>query len=176
MRCTARVWFLSFCVGAGLFTLAVSSAEGAEPDQFEERMLQQGVERYTQRTFQTTRTERAMWLKILENAYGERITDKITNATTEEDYGAWFDLLAGKNGEWRKEDAPTPQIGHLFESVVQRLDLGPVPYIKKDEFLKIVKRGMLGGAGQAAQKPPPIDLSESADKVFRVLDKDGDES
>lgn len=174
MRRTARVWFPSFFLGAGLFALAPGSAGAAEPDQFEERMLQQGVERFTQRTFQTTRTERAMWLKILETAYGERVTDKITKAATEEDYGAWFDLLAGKNGDWRKEDAPTPQVGHLFDSVAQRLELGPVQYIKREEFLKIVKRGMLGGAGQAAQKHPQVDLSENAAKVFRVLDKDGD--
>lgn len=129
------------------------------------------VERSAQRTFQATRGERAQWLKVLEAAYPDKVTDKITKAASDEDFGAWYDLLAGKNGEWRKDEAPTTQMGLLFDSVSQRMQLGPVPSIKRDEFIRFARQALMQAA---PANQPVLDFSDESDKVFRVLDRDGD--
>jgi Ca2+-binding EF-hand superfamily protein len=161
-------------LAAGMLALATRSAVGQEPGQFEEHMLQRNVDRVTQRTFQHTRTERAMWVKVLESAYPDKMTEKLAKASTDEEYGAWFDLLAGKNGEWRKDDSPNQFITQLFEMTAGRLELGPVPSIKRDEFIKSIKRSGIAQQAPPAKDPPELNFNDDADKVFRVLDKDAD--
>lgn len=133
-----------------------------EQDKYEE----QTVARCAERAAKANKNERGQWIKELETAF----PDKVTHATTEDEYATWFTLLAGKNEEWCRDDSTTPAITELFDKVLQRLELGPVPSIKRDEFAKFTKRLMRDNPPPAADAPGP---HEDADKVFRVLDRDG---
>ncbi len=119
--------------------------------------------RAAERGVRAAKSDRAVWLKELESTF----PGKVVAALTEDEYATWFDLLAGKNDEWRRDDAPNPQIGELFDRVVQRLELGPVPSIKREEFKKYARRVLREG------NPPQEgnDPNEDADKAFRVLDR-----
>jgi len=145
--------------------LPASHAAEGELDQFEER----AIARSTERAMRPGKADRAVWLKELEVTYPNRVT----TATTEEEYASWFVLVAGKSDEWRKDSAPNPQIADLFERVVQRLELGPVPSIKRDEFARYARRVLIPANPPKDGTPAPEQF-EDADKVFRVLDRDGD--
>ena len=141
-----------------------ANADSTEQDQFEERL----VNRWVERGYRFAKTDRMMWIKELEKAFPNQ---KI-RSTTEEDYLAWYVLLAGTAAEWRRDDAPNTQIAELYDRVLQRLELGPVPSIRRDEFVKYIKHILI-----PANPPPPMpgaDPTEDADKVFRVLDRNGD--
>jgi Ca2+-binding EF-hand superfamily protein len=146
----------------GLLTLSERAHAAEEQDQYEEK----AVARCAERASRVTNTERGLWMKELEQAY----PDKVTNPTTEEEYGQWFTLLASKNDEWRRDEAPSTQIAALYDKVVARLELGPVPSIRREEFMKYAKRL----ARDAAQAEPAADINDDADRVFRVLDRNGD--
>jgi hypothetical protein len=137
------------------------SAENTELDQYEEKC----VVRAAERALKAGKSDRALWLKELENAY----PGKVTAALTIEEYATWFDLLAGKNEDWRRDDAPNPQIAELFDKVVQRQELGPVPTIKRAEFKKYARHLREQNPSETAP-----DANEDADKVFRALDRNGD--
>lgn len=159
-----------FLLAGVILTFAVPNGWAAadiEIDKYEERAIAHGIER----ALRSVKSDRALWVKELENAYPGRVT----NAITEDDYATWFVLLAGKGEEWRKDSAANTQIAELFERVVQRLELGPVPSIKRDEFGRYARKALIPG------NPPkdgaaPSDQNEDADKVFRVIDRDGDGS
>lgn len=160
MRHAARGRFTLLALAAALF--ATPGARAAEEqDKFEE----QTVSRCAERALKAAKGERAQFLRELEAAF----PDKVVNALTEEEYATWFVLLAGKNEEWRRDDAQ-PGLAELFDKVVQRLELGPVPSIKKEEFAKYVRRVLREQNPSDAGADPNAD----ADKVFRVLDRDGD--
>lgn len=138
-------------------------ADQAELDQHEERTLARGVER----AVRAARSDRALWVKTLEDEF----PGKAGNPLKEDEYAAWFDLLVGKGTEWRKDGENSPTAA-LFDRVVRRLELGPVPSVKRDEFLRYARRVLV----QENPRPsdPPPDPNEDADKVFRVLDRDAD--
>lgn len=158
MRHAVRGCLFALLLGA----CALVRAETPEPDQFEDKC----VARAAERAARSGKSERALWVKELEAAFPGKVTD----ARTEEEYGTWYDLLVGKNDDW-KRDATNPQLVPLFEKVVQRLELGPVPSIKRDEFAKYARRVLR--EGNPPDGPGP-DANEDADKAFRVLDKNGD--
>lgn len=142
------------------FTPDVRAAE--DLDQYEER----AAVRCAERVAKANKGERGHWIATLEVAF----PDKVVHATTEDEYATWFALLAGKNEEWRRDDSPSPAVTELFEKVVGRLELGPVPSVRRDEFMKYAKKLM-------KDQPRPdekTDPHEDADKVFRALDRDGD--
>jgi Ca2+-binding EF-hand superfamily protein len=139
------------------------AAESTELDQFEDRC----VTRAAERALKSAKSDRALWLKELEAAY----PGKVTNPTTVDEYGSWFDLLIGKNEEWRRTDAANAQITALFDKVVQRMELGPVPTIKRDEFLKYARHVLMREQRNGEAQP---DGNDDADKVFRALDKNLD--
>ena len=149
---------------AGLHTLAPPARAADAPDfeQYEEKC----VARAAERALKTGKSDRALWLKELEAAY----PGKVVAALTEDEYATWFDLLAGKNDDWRRDAAPTPAVADLFDKLAQRLELGPVPNIKRDEFKKYARKVL------REQNPPDgtPDAHEDADKAFRALDRDGD--
>jgi Ca2+-binding EF-hand superfamily protein len=163
------------CRGTAVFALVgcvlalaapgVSGIEMTEAEQFEEK----AITRCAERAVRHSRTDRARLLKELEIAFPKKV---VVNATTEKEYATWFDLLAGKNDQWWRADAPTPQLAEMFDKVRQRLDLGPVPSITREEFAKYAKHIL------REQNPPPqgagASLDAEADKVFRVLDRNGD--
>ncbi|MDY3553849.1 EF-hand domain-containing protein [Gemmata sp. JC717] len=136
---------------------SVGAAE--EQDKYEEQVLA----RCAERTHKNAVGERAQWIKALEAAF----PDKVVHAATEEEYATWFALLAGKNEDWRRDDVQG--FAELFDKVVQRLELGPVPSIKRDEFARYTKKMMRDGPGRDAPDP-----NEDADRVFRVLDRNAD--
>jgi Ca2+-binding EF-hand superfamily protein len=135
----------------------------AELDQFEEKC----VTRAAERAVKAAKSDRSLWLKELEAAF----PGKVVNAVTDDEYATWFDLVAGKNEEWRR-DAASPQLAELFDRVVQRLELGPVPTVKREEFRKYARRVLREGNPPADGRG--ADPHEDADKAFRVLDRNGD--
>ena len=137
---------------------------GAEQDQYEEKTIGRCVERVAR----SAKSDRVQWVKELEEAFPE----KVGNPLKEEEYAAWFTLLAGDAMEWRRAAAANARIAELFDKIIQRLELGPVPSIKRDEFLRYARKALIPGNPPAAGQGP--DPNEDADKVFRVLDLDGD--
>jgi Ca2+-binding EF-hand superfamily protein len=135
----------------------------AEIDQFEEKCVLRAAER----AMKSAKSDRGVWIKEL----GAAFPGKVVNATTDDEYATWFDLLAGKNDEWRR-DAANPPIADLFDRVVQKLELGPVPTIRRDEFKKYARRVLREGNPPADGRAS--DPNEEADKAFRVLDRNGD--
>ncbi len=138
------------------------AAEGGpnDPDTYEEKT----VARAAERAAKAAKSDRVLWAKELENAFPNRVG----NPTKEEEYGAWFSLVAGKGETWRRDDTTNTPFAELFEKVIQKLELGPVPSIRREEFLKYARRSLVPGQAASAE------LNEEADKVFRVLDCDGD--
>jgi Ca2+-binding EF-hand superfamily protein len=159
----ARPWSVLL---AGVLVAAAPArgVERKELEQFEERHLQKWVERFAR----AIKSERALFLKELDAAFPGKATD----ATTEQEYAGWFDLLAGRNDQWWRDDSPTPGLADLFDKAIQRLDLGPVPSVTREEFAKYAKRVLREQNPPAPGKEPTPD--DDADKVFRALDRNGD--
>jgi Ca2+-binding EF-hand superfamily protein len=138
------------------------AAAGVEQDQYEEKVVARGVER----AVRVAKSDRGMWVKELDEAF----PDKVGNPLKEEEYAAWFKLLAGEAAEWRRDGSPSTALAGLFDRIVQRLELGPVPSVKRDEFLRYAKKALVPGNPQSGDG----EQNEDVDKVFRVLDRDGD--
>jgi Ca2+-binding EF-hand superfamily protein len=134
--------------------------QGNDTDQHEAKTISRSAERFAR----STRSERVLWVKELETAFPNRVG----NPTKEDEYGQWFTLVAGNGDEWRRIDCANTPFASLFDKVVQRLELGPVPSIRRSEFLKYARRSLV-----PAQEANSSE-NEEADKVFRVLDRDGD--
>ncbi|MFO0803530.1 MAG: hypothetical protein U0791_10470 [Gemmataceae bacterium] len=111
-------------------------------------------------------TEGKRWERELAKAYPERFRPGLT----EDDVAKWFDLLAGESKEWRRDAAPTKAVADLFDRVAQKMELGPVPSIRREEFQQFAK-GRL--AAQPARPQRPEERSVDADRAFRILDRDG---
>ena len=60
----------------------------------------------------------------------------------------------------------------MFERWKGRLELGPVPSIKRDEFIKFSKLIIRNAA--AAMGEGDVNTNDEADKVFRILDLNSD--
>jgi Ca2+-binding EF-hand superfamily protein len=147
----------SLCALALGCSLGARAADG-ELDQYEEKCFARAAERFAR----ANRSDRGLWLKEMAAAF----PGKAGEPTREEDFGAWFDLLAGKNGEWRRADAPNPRIAELFDKMIQRMELGPVPSVTRDEFRKYARH--------ALRERDAVDLNDEADRTFRALDRNGD--
>ena len=135
-----------------------------EQDQYEEKLIARGVER----ALRVARSDRGMWVKELGDAFG----DKVGNPLKEEDYAVWFKLLAGEGSEWRRDASPSTKIAELFDRAIQRLELGPVPTLKRDEFMRYARKALVSGNPQAGENGS--DPNEDPDKVFRALDRNSD--
>ena len=162
MRNVATYTFV-FCF-ACCHTSAALAADGNVRDQFEEKT----VARSTERVLQFQNTERGQWVKELEYAF----PGEVSEPKKKEDYLAWFKLLSGTDTEWKRASAPNPRIAALFDRVVEELRLGPVPAIQSQEFIRYVDRELIRDARRAQQRLP--DPKVEADKIFRVLDGNGD--
>jgi Ca2+-binding EF-hand superfamily protein len=144
-------------------SLAAGRAE-AEQEKYEEK----AVSRSAERLHRFLNTDRGVWVKELEDTFPGRVAD----ATKADEYAAWFELLAGEGEEWRRADAPNARIAALFDRVIDRLELGPVPAVSRREFLRYVERVLIRDARRARERLP--DPKEESDKVFRILDGNGD--
>jgi hypothetical protein len=157
MRHTACGCIVALLVAAGQPVRAAES----EQDQFEEKC----IARLAEQTVKLGKGDRAVWLKELEAAY----PGKVKAPATADKWAALFDLLAGKDEEWRRADAPSAPVKALFDKVVQKLDLGPVPSVTRAEFHKYARHTLARDRGDG-----PADAAAEADKVFRVLDRNRD--
>lgn len=162
MRHAARGCLFVVVFALGLFARA---AEVPEQDQYEDKCILRAAER----ALRNSKTERGNWVKELEAAY----PGKVTNPTTEEEYGSWYELLAGKADEWAREAAPNPQIAGLYDKVIQKMELGPVPTVKRDEFMKYARRVLMREQREQQNGEQPGE-NEEVEKAFRVLDKNRD--
>jgi Ca2+-binding EF-hand superfamily protein len=133
--------------------------ERQSPEQYEERM----ISRLADRAAEVTHTEIHRWHDELTKAY----PGKIGPGLEREDVLKWFDLLAAGGKEWRKADAPNARIESLFDRVVERSGLGPVPSVRRNEFEQFATRNL-----RTFEPPNKKDQKESADRAFRVLDRD----
>jgi len=138
-----------------------AKGEAWEQDQYEEK----AVARAAERAAKAADHEGGRWLKELAKAYPGRVGPGLT----EEEVGRWFDLLAGDGKEWRRDAAATRQIAELYDRATARLELGPVPSLRREEFAQFARRV----ARDAPQVPKAAERYAEADRLFRVLDRDG---
>jgi hypothetical protein len=133
-----------------------------EADDYEEKALLRAAERVRG----AADSEGKRWERELAKAFPERFKP----GTTEDDVAKWFDLLAGESKEWRRDAAPTKAVADLFDRVAQKMELGPVPSIRREEF-QLFARGRLAVA--PPRQPRPEERSLDSDRAFRVLDRNG---
>jgi Ca2+-binding EF-hand superfamily protein len=143
---------------------------GEEQDRAEEQATNRCAQRKAERSLRAERGERANTLRDLEAAFPGKVT-RTEPGKNEDEGAAWFTLVAGNSDEWKKTDAVAAGLGPMFERWVQRLELGPVPSIKHDEFLKFAKL-IIRNAAQAQGEE--VNTNDDADKMFRVLDLNSD--
>lgn len=133
-----------------------------ESDDYEEKAILRAVERVQR----VADSEGKRWEKELAKAF----PTKHKPGLTEDAVTKWFDLLAGDGKDWRRDTAPTKAVADLFDRVTLRMELGPVPSIRRDEYLQFAK-GRLAAQPQRLQKPE--ERFADADRAFRILDRDG---
>jgi Ca2+-binding EF-hand superfamily protein len=127
---------------------------------------EKAVARLVERQSRQGDTDRGRWLLELDRIYPGRCAAGHTKA----DFDQWFALLADGKPEWRKDAAANRAVCELFDRVTQKLDLGPVPSLKKEEFTQFataVLRPDKNGAIRVQEQ------YAEADKMFRILDRDG---
>ena len=118
------------------------------------------------------RGERGNTVRNLEAAFPGKLT-KAEPGKIKNEGETWFLIVAGKADEWRKADAAAAGLSQMFERWRQRLELGPVPSIKREEFLKFANLIIRNAVAMQAEGRES-NLEDTADKVFRVLDLDSD--
>lgn len=159
-----RIPFLLAAVCVAVAAPHARCVEKKELEQYEDKALL----KWSEKVAKVMRTDRFRLRAELEFAF----PGKVVEATTVEEYATWFELLVGKDDQWWRDDAPTPQLGDLFDKVTKQLDVGPVPSLTREEFGKYARRILI------PQNPPPVSREpnpdDDADKVFRVLDRNGD--
>lgn len=137
-----------------------AKGEAWEQEQYEEKAIARAAERAAR----ATDNEAARWHREIAKAY----PGKLGPGLTEDDINTWFDVLVGDGKEW-KRDAATRPVAELFDRAAARLELGPVPTIRRDEFSQFARRL----AREVPQKPKEGERPPDADRLFRVLDRDG---
>jgi Ca2+-binding EF-hand superfamily protein len=155
----------------GVAFLCVSIFAGDEQDHAEEQAITRCAHQKAERSLRGERGERANTVRDLEGAFPGKLP-KTEPGKKEDEAAAWFALVAGTGDEWRKTDAVAAGLGPMFERWKQRLELGPVPSIKREEFMRFSKQiihNVAPAAGEGA-----IDTNGDADKVFRILDLNSD--
>jgi hypothetical protein len=140
------------------------AGEAWEQDRYEEKVIRE----IAGRVAKAADTEGRRWHRELDTAFPGRVGPGLA----EEDVRKWFDLLAAGGREWRRDAAPTRQVADLFDRAARQLNLGPVPSIRQDEFLRFAKQSLVTRDPQP-RKPGDRPAPSEADRVFRVLDRDG---
>jgi Ca2+-binding EF-hand superfamily protein len=145
---------------------------GEEQDRFEEQAVSRCAQHKAQRALQVAQWERANTIRDLEAAYPGKLA-KTEPGKDEKEAEKWFELVAGAGEAWRKTDAAAAGLSAMYERWAQRLELGPAPSIKRDEFLTLARQVIRNAAAALAQGDGDATTGE-ADKVFRILDLNGD--
>ncbi len=144
---------------------------GEEQDRFEEQAMARCAQHKAERLVKIGNWEKANTIRDLEAAFPGKLP-KTDFKKDEDEAAAWFTLVAGAADEWRKADAVAAGLGPMFERWKQRLELGPVPSIKRDEFIKFAKMIIRNMA--QAMEGGGVDTNGEADRVFRTLDLNSD--
>jgi Ca2+-binding EF-hand superfamily protein len=156
---------LFFCASAAPAQTFPPSRFDADLDPFaavEEKAVQKVVERQSR----SQDTDRGRWLMELNRVYPGRCAA----GRTRSDFDQWFLLLSDGQPEWRKDATQNRAVRDLFDRVTQKLELGPVPSLRKEEFLQFAT------AVLRPDRNGSIRIQEQyaeADRMFRVLDRDG---
>jgi Ca2+-binding EF-hand superfamily protein len=150
------------CVRIRTGTRSPPKGDAYEQDEFEEKAIARAVERIQK----AADSEGRCWECDLAKAFPEKFKPGLIEAEVEK----WFDLLAGEHREWRRDAAPNRSIAELFDRLVQRMELGPVPSIRREEFMQFAKSRLVAGVQRQAK---PEDRNADAERAFRVLDRDG---
>lgn len=145
---------------------------GEEQDRYEEQIVARLAQVKAERGIRGDRGERGNTVRDLEAAFPGKF-EKTEPGKKENEGETWFALVAGNGEEWRKADAVAAGLGPMFERWRQRLELGPVPSIKRDEFLKFSKL-IIRNAAAMQGEGGEVNTDTEADKVFRVLDANSD--
>ena len=155
-------------------SLGPRARAGDEQDKFEEQATTQWAHNKANRAFGHNHGERAMTIRDLEAAFPGKV--KAGDPGKVENEGEhWFELVTGGTGDvWKKADATEAGLGPMYQRWVQRLELGPVPSIKKDEFLRFAKLIIGNAAMMRGEGAPEMNLDREADKAFRILDTNSD--
>jgi Ca2+-binding EF-hand superfamily protein len=154
---------LACCLLSAALACAPARA-GEEQDRYEEQATTRCAHQVVERTMRGELGERGQWVRELEGAYPGKLDPK-----AKDEAAAWFALVAGTGDAWKKSDAAAAGLSQMYERLAQRLELGPVPSIKRDEFLRFARQ-----ITQNAAPGPEPNFNDSADKAFRVLDANGD--
>lgn len=146
-----------------LFAFAAGAGPASDPpaDQHEQdRHEAEGVVRAAARELKrAAASERDRWEITLGRTYPGHFQP-------DAECTAWYDLLADGKPEWRRERAHTRAVEALFDRVVRRLDLGPVPTIRREEFAQFAEAAIRPRS--PGEQPP--DPNADADLTFRSLD------
>ena len=164
VTCRSTLGTIACLIAFGVRPCSVSALQVGEAEEYEKKL----VDRVAGRLARVQRTDHARWAKELAAAFPKRVTEP----TSEEGYGQWFELLAGAGTEWRRPLGPTNPLAKLFREVAEDRKLGPVPSISRAEFMRYVSRELYRDHRRARESLPNPD--SEADKAFRVLDDDGD--
>lgn len=160
-------------IGVALTCLAARA--GDEQDKFEDQATTQLAHQKANRSFNHNHGERAFTIRDLEAAFPGKVkTGDPGKVDNEGEH--WFDLVTGGAGDsWKKSDATEAGLGPMYQRWVQRLELGPVPSIRKEEFLRFAKL-VIGNAVmmRGGDGTPEPNTDTQADKVFRILDTNAD--
>jgi hypothetical protein len=150
------------CLG-GAASAAARQPPGGEqdPNQYEETAFQAAVERAARHAD----SEGRRWLRELTQAYPGRVGPGLAQADVE----GWYVLLAGEEKEWRRAAAPTRGVAELFDRATKRMELGPVPSLRREEFQQFARRHLAAPQESRESRDRPSE----AGRVFRVLDRDG---
>jgi hypothetical protein len=146
---------------------------GEEQDKFEDHATTRLAQHKAERSLRGDRGERGNTVRDLEAAFPGKLP-KTEPGKKEGEGEAWFALVAGENDQWRRADAVAAGLEPMFERWRQRLELGPVPSIKRDEFLKFSKL-IIRNAMMMQNEGSELNTDNEADKAFRVLDLNGDD-
>ena len=170
MRHPARLLCATLCTAA----IGAPARGGDDQDKFEEQATIRCAHARADRSVQVEQWERAATIRDLEAVYPGKLpkTEPGKNPNEAED---WFALVSGGADEWRKADAKAAGLGPMYERWAQRLELGPVPSIKKDEFVRFAKMIINNTVMAVNQGAGAVNLDAEADKVFRILDLNSDD-
>ena len=122
----------------------------------------------------TATGERARWMKALEAAF----PGKVGNPVRTEDFAQWFALVADNGDVWHRSSAG-PELAKLFDRATERLRLGPVPSLRRDEFLQYARRELARGYDSPEEldedlvEPGTNVPAQSADRTGRGADGNG---
>jgi Ca2+-binding EF-hand superfamily protein len=159
--------------------VCASARAGEEQDKFEEQATTRLAHQKAERGLRGVWGERAQLVRELEVAFPGKLPKEDQNNPDGKasDAQAWFELLtAGTGNAWKKSDASAAGLGPLYERCVQRLELGPVPSISKDEFFRFTKMmaDVVAMQPNGGAEAPANAFDGEADKAFRILDANSD--